>query len=128
MDSHELVDFVDSGSDLLDLNLVHQVNIETKQLPFSLPVRALDGYILHQASSTLKTKPLLVTIVDDHHEWLSILVIPSPRCPLCWVTHGFLNTTPTWTGPAGVSLTSFYPAPHLHMAVFTASLAPRGRL
>lgn len=77
---HELA--VYSGADLkfLDEELVRQLGIETEPLPTILQVQALDGQILHRAHYC--TKPLMVSISNEHTEWIFFLVIPSLHAPV----------------------------------------------
>ncbi|KAI5085992.1 hypothetical protein C0J45_23069, partial [Silurus meridionalis] len=78
----ELAAFVDSGADaeFIDLKLAQQLLVPMEPLPEALLIRALDGSLLGRA--THRTRPLLMSVGEQHREWLSFLVISSPQAPI----------------------------------------------
>lgn len=72
----------DSGADakFLDKELTRQLGVETEPKLTTLQVWALADHVLHLAFH--HTKPLLVSIAENHQEWLSFLhsCSVSPGC------------------------------------------------
>lgn len=68
-----LVDFIDS-------DFVFQHNIPTLPLPKPKAVYTLDGRLLSQVTHC--TVPLSLCLSGNHHEHISLFLIPSPNNPL----------------------------------------------
>ena len=73
---------VDSGADdnFTDSDFIIQSNIPSEPLPQPKEVFALDGRLL--ARVTHRTVPVSLLLSGNHHETISLYIIPSPTSPL----------------------------------------------
>ena len=73
---------VDSGSDdnFIDSSFIAQSHIPSELLPQPKEVFALDGRLL--ARITHRTVPVSLLLSGNHHETISLYIIPSPTSPL----------------------------------------------
>ena len=73
---------VDSGADdnFIVSDLCSQANLPTETLPEPRSVFGLNGQVL--ACVTHRTAPLSLQLSGNHHEVISLFVIPSSTCPI----------------------------------------------
>lgn len=73
---------VDSGADenFIDSDVVFQSNLPSEPLPEPKDIFSLDGRLL--ARVTHRTAPVSLLLSGNHHETISLYLIPSPLAPL----------------------------------------------
>lgn len=80
--THILAALVDSGAEanIMDIELAHQLGLESHHLPSPVPAQALDGHLL--GTVTGLTAPVSMMLLGNHHEMIQFHLLCSPGQPL----------------------------------------------